>query len=274
MMSEQTANLCTTDACESLRARLAKYEDAEGRPVVAGDQGNLIKYLREAEKTLGGKLNSGIYGKAADALESQAREIERLTEKAGNWDKWCANAKPVKAQPSGVVLPERKDESKHRGTSLLAVRQWNKCLDEVARLNTSPVSAGEPVYQFQCREIGEGEWGPCDYSRYLYCQKSPEHDTKVVQVGVSAGGVDERAAIPTVKDCMRRAGYEDYHGRIAFTVGQFERFVELVSDRALQARAALTASAPAVPDDAQARLAEIDAMLAAAPSAGSRGGDV
>ena len=33
-MSEQTANLCTTDACESLRARLAKYEDAEGRPVV------------------------------------------------------------------------------------------------------------------------------------------------------------------------------------------------------------------------------------------------
>ena len=31
-MSEQTANLCTTDACESLRARLAKYEDAEGRP--------------------------------------------------------------------------------------------------------------------------------------------------------------------------------------------------------------------------------------------------
>jgi len=33
-MSEQTANLCTTDACESLRARLAKYEDAEGLPVV------------------------------------------------------------------------------------------------------------------------------------------------------------------------------------------------------------------------------------------------
>ena len=33
MMSEQTANLCTTDACESLRARLAKYEDAEGNPI-------------------------------------------------------------------------------------------------------------------------------------------------------------------------------------------------------------------------------------------------
>lgn len=32
-MSEQTANLCTTDACESLRARLAKYEDAEGNPI-------------------------------------------------------------------------------------------------------------------------------------------------------------------------------------------------------------------------------------------------
>ena len=31
-MSEQTANLCTTDACEVLRARLAKYEDADGNP--------------------------------------------------------------------------------------------------------------------------------------------------------------------------------------------------------------------------------------------------
>ena len=52
---------------------------------------------------------------------------------------------------------------------------------------------GEPVYQFQCREIGEGDWGPCDHSRYMYCQKSPEHDTRVVQVGISAGVVDEQA---------------------------------------------------------------------------------
>ncbi|WP_430444889.1 MAG: hypothetical protein ACQZ2J_27710 [Pseudomonas piscis] len=37
--------------------------------------------------------------------------------------------------PTAVVLPERYDESQHRGTSLLAVRRWNACIDEVARLN-------------------------------------------------------------------------------------------------------------------------------------------
>ena len=38
--------------------------------------------------------------------------------------------------PVAVVLPERYDESQYRGTSLLAVRRWNACLDEVTRLNT------------------------------------------------------------------------------------------------------------------------------------------
>lgn len=39
-------------------------------------------------------------------------------------------------QPSaGVVMPARKDESKYRGTGLIATRQWNACLDEFARLN-------------------------------------------------------------------------------------------------------------------------------------------
>lgn len=36
---------------------------------------------------------------------------------------------------NSIVLPERLDESQYRGTSLLAVRRWNKCLDEVTRLN-------------------------------------------------------------------------------------------------------------------------------------------
>lgn len=34
-----------------------------------------------------------------------------------------------------VVLPARYDESQYRGTSLLAVRRWNACLDELKRLN-------------------------------------------------------------------------------------------------------------------------------------------
>lgn len=56
---------------------------------------------------------------------------------------------------------------------------------------------------------------------------------------------DEREAIPSVRDCMRRAGYEDYHGRIAFKVGQFERFVEMIGQRAIAlARPAQTEQQP------------------------------
>ena len=52
-MSEQTANLCTTDACESLRARLAKYEDAEGRPVsTIAEQPLEIERLEEENQEL------------------------------------------------------------------------------------------------------------------------------------------------------------------------------------------------------------------------------
>jgi hypothetical protein len=74
-MGEQTANLCTTDACESLRARLAKYEDAEGRPAVVGDCAGLIGGLRELSHHLFNHEHRLIVA-AADALESQAREIE------------------------------------------------------------------------------------------------------------------------------------------------------------------------------------------------------
>lgn len=74
-MSEQTANLCTTDACESLRARLAKYEDAEGRPVVVGDQGELILSLTELADVRFDH-DHRLLLRAAHALESQAREIK------------------------------------------------------------------------------------------------------------------------------------------------------------------------------------------------------
>lgn len=78
-MSEQTANLCTTDACESLRARLANYEDAEGRPVgLTHDQAELIGLVRDLALRSGKHARPLIHA-AALGLESQAREIERLT---------------------------------------------------------------------------------------------------------------------------------------------------------------------------------------------------
>jgi hypothetical protein len=40
----------------------------------------------------------------------------------------------------------------------------------------------EPVYQFQWREIGEGDWMACSHSWFRFCEASPEHDTRVVEV--------------------------------------------------------------------------------------------
>ncbi len=40
----------------------------------------------------------------------------------------------------------------------------------------------EPVYQFQWREIGEGDWMACSNSWFRFCEASPELDTRVVEV--------------------------------------------------------------------------------------------
>ncbi|EOI1031922.1 hypothetical protein [Pseudomonas aeruginosa] len=54
--------------------------------------------------------------------------------------------------------------------------------DQAALAQPSPAIATAPTYQFHSREIGESDWAPCDFSWYLYCSKSPEMDTRVVEV--------------------------------------------------------------------------------------------
>lgn len=212
-MSEQTANLCTTEACESLRARLAKYEDAEGRPLRIG-----LRYTSDGELAECPCCGSLDVGGAHDTVNCyscglQITKPRPLQNAADAWNKRAT----LKAQPSGVVLSERSLLSK----AAAQIEYLAECLENVteddpedgtaesldeareiaeqitARLNSSPVSAGEPVYQFQFREIGEGGWSACDHDWYMHCQKIPERDTRVVQVGVSAGGVDDRAALAT-----------------------------------------------------------------------------
>ena len=59
-------------------------------------------------------------------------------------EKW--NTRVLKAQPAGVVLPEpmkRGDEGGSGEYGAAMIRGYNACLREVARLNSSPVSAGE-----------------------------------------------------------------------------------------------------------------------------------
>lgn len=79
---------------------------------------------------------------AADALESQAREIERLNAVGLVNEKLTQRIKELKAQPSGVVLPERSNERGSDGELTYEALAHNRCLDEVARLN-QPASAGD-----------------------------------------------------------------------------------------------------------------------------------
>lgn len=59
---------------------------------------------------------------------------------------------------------------------------WKAWQARAALAQPSPTIATAPTYQFHSREIGESDWAPCDFSWYLYCSKSPEMDTRVVEV--------------------------------------------------------------------------------------------
>lgn len=80
----------------------------------------------------------------------------------------------LKAKPSGVVLPERKPILWSAGCGHETPNHaWNACLDEVARLNSSPVIAGE------CSFVG--------------CVVTDRVEIGVSTETVSTGGVNERA---------------------------------------------------------------------------------
>lgn len=73
-----------------------------------------------------------------------------------------------------------------------------------------PAIATAPTYQFHSREIGESDWAPCDFSRYLYCSKSPEMDTRVVEVTAQpspAQAEQAEAERPEVVAVVRAHGF-------------------------------------------------------------------
>lgn len=137
-----------------LRARLAKYEDAEGRPMAVGDIAEMLEDLRyEASKSSSVKQRI-IFVEAADALESQAREIARLKEAYAaelnhlserNYNFRMELAALKAQQPSGVVINELMtalecivhDERVSNEVS----QECAAVLIEARRLNSSPVSA-------------------------------------------------------------------------------------------------------------------------------------
>ena len=115
-MSEQTANLCTTDAAESLRAVVAERD-------------------REIERL------RADYNEACEDAMCVAREIERLRLNIAEYNEhercYQSELAALKAQPSGVVLPPHCTD---RAIPVKYRKGWNCCISEVARLNSPTVT--------------------------------------------------------------------------------------------------------------------------------------
>ena len=78
----------------------------------------------------------------------------------------------------------------------------------------------EPVYQFQWREIGEGDWMACSHSWFRFCEASPEHDTRVVEVARPAQTEQQPSAAQQILDLiMEECRY--WHGRDEARRGNF-----------------------------------------------------
>ncbi|MBU0901923.1 MAG: hypothetical protein KKH62_08180 [Gammaproteobacteria bacterium] len=186
-MTELEMHETSLDSLEVLRARLAKYEDADGKPITT--------------------------------IAEQARGIERLTEQLEHWlslDKQRdAELAALKAQQSGVV-PELPGEY--------------SAACAAARLNSSPVSAGDP-----CMCGGNPHTTQCLYEHFLSYSGMADQPTlryayfhgagfaaEIDQP--SAGGVDERALYE--QSCKERAAsngrvYEAHYFKRPAGVGEY-----------------------------------------------------
>jgi len=73
----------------------------------------------------------------------------------------------------------------------------------------------EPVYQFQWREIGEGDWMACSHSWFRFCEASPEHDTRVVEVARPA----QTAPLGKFRmgDLVKKSTGSEWEGRVVGT---------------------------------------------------------
>lgn len=299
-LMHQYGSACTkATACVELRARLAKYEDAEGSPI--------------AWKASGADWCSSIH-RNPDAkawADFFVAVFPGLADKHELMIGWFANAMMamhdhLKAQPSGVVLPERYADGQVNIDStlfneirisepvsedgeptkyIITEQQLQRIAGlEFARLNSSPVSAGDTKRAAKSASLAKAASEAIDDMRALamydlqkavYSANSKSNQTldvdsdlwsavagvrvayeKLARMGLpgmmknhspfSAGGVDERAAF--------EAWYLGH-----FYMGDKQCGLEWLSTepcggyrhqhpaeqwKVWQARAALTASAP------------------------------
>lgn len=239
-----------------------------------------------------------------NALAEQAREIERLQLTCNDLDdqndRIYAELAALKSQPSGVVLPElQSPEDEWHSVMKDRATGWNACLREVARLNSSPVSDGE-----RCMCGGSPHTGQCLYEHFL--SYSGLTDQPLLRYAYfhgagfaaeidqpSAGGVDERAAFEDwahrqwpgaerkqlerddygmYKNSIYRDFFTGWRARAALPANHGEQVRHMVPQ--------MVDFSP-VPDDFRSQANgyragwnDCRAAIAAAPSAGSQGGDV
>ena len=82
---------------------------------------------------------------------------------------------------------------------------FGKLMQEAAdALEAKAAPVGVPVYQLQCREIGEGDWCPADLRHYTYCQRAPEMDTRIVEVQQAGAAYQRQSGVVIPHDLLIR----------------------------------------------------------------------
>ncbi|HGJ7701080.1 TPA: hypothetical protein ACJXXX_004520 [Pseudomonas aeruginosa] len=130
---------------------------------------------------------------------------------------------------------------------------WEGWKARAALAQPSQAIAAAPTYQFQSREIGESDWAPCDFRWYLYCSKSPEMDTRVVEV----------AAQPSPAQAGANVGHGHVFPRadgVKMRCGGPGLCPECSAD-ASRARTALAQHSPAQAEQAEAERPEVGARV-------------
>lgn len=155
-LTDQDRIEMAADNCEVLRARLARYEDAEGRALQsAACVSDVVHHSFSRDRDIG--WNASEEEQAIRANFDEWLKTSQFTRPNSPWDIWKASA----------------------------------------RLNSSPVSAGEQLessYQGDPRSPSELSLAGCNCVRFG--EGNPHWPCKL-HTPVSAGGVDERAAFET-----------------------------------------------------------------------------
>ena len=147
-MNDQQRIETAADNCEVLRARLAKYEDADGKPITT-----IAEQAREIERL------RADYNEACEDAMCVARELERLRLNIAEYNEhercYQAEIAALKAQPSGVVQWPDADEimqmafeegqpSEDASGYYFELEEFDlfiqRLMEEVAHLNSSPVT--------------------------------------------------------------------------------------------------------------------------------------